>query len=74
MRCNRKKVRRDGEPLCMDQILCSVYGKCWLSTKIWVFRIEDEIWVHFTPTAEASPETGHPPGHPGLLLLADAVK
>lgn len=67
-------MRRDGESLCMDPIPCPVYEKCWLSTKTWVFRSEDEVQIHFTPTAEASPETGHPTGHPGLLLLGDAVE
>lgn len=39
-------------------VLC--VGKCWLSTKTWLFRSEDEIQVRFTPAAEASPETNHP--------------
>lgn len=58
----------------MDWILCSVYGKRWLSTKTWLFRTEDEVEVHSTPAAEASPETGHPTGHLALLLLGDAVE
>lgn len=66
-------MRRDGESLCVDWILCPVYGKR-LSTKTWLFRSEDEVEVRFTPAAEASSETGHPTGHPALLLLGDAVE
>lgn len=58
----------------MDRILSSVCGKCWLSIKTCFSRSEDAVQVHFTPAAEASPETGHPTGHPGLLLLGGAVE